>query len=605
MFRGGTRRLFVAALASMTTSGCSCLHGPVEKYPDGGQLVCDQGQVCGPGTYCYGGFCVLSADAGEDAGAIEAGPDASAADAGSDAGPDAGLDAGPDAGATDAGCAADAGTSGPSVQQWLATCAGGAVCIRDDLVTFSGKIAMPYAGSLSVRMSYGSAQRSEPIVVQADGSFSTTVDLQALPIAAGAGNVAVDLVASNGCGSVTQGQAAVAFTRIRWTVSVGNPATEEVTSSAYDSSAGAVYVGVSTISAGTIRALDPATGQERWRSQPVGALGQAPPVVGLGTIWFLDVLPGSPNTGRMQTLGFAGGGATVVCSKPLFSAPAPPALLRDSGGTANRAVAASHESASTDNLMAATSACDSWTSAGPYYSAVALFGPEAFVLEDKHGLRKFTYTSSFASPWYAPLSLGALDGPIAIDAAENVFVVALDGSAGVNIFATQGAAAFQPAPTALLPSGTLDYLPNSIIIGSSGDLILPAPSGRLWRVAPTPSAGPTAVGIIDPGYSFAAPLAVSSDPSGVSLYAASTSSQVFALDGQFNVVWRLALSSSPGGVAALNVATHVRGAATVSSLLINLVSGDLVAIAIDSPMDATAPWPRAFHDPANTSNVRY
>jgi alpha-tubulin suppressor-like RCC1 family protein len=58
-----------------------CLHGPVNNYPDGGQLVCDHGEACGIGTHCFEGFCVL-----DD-------PDASGpADAGSR--PDGGADSG-------------------------------------------------------------------------------------------------------------------------------------------------------------------------------------------------------------------------------------------------------------------------------------------------------------------------------------------------------------------------------------------------------------------------------------------------------------------------------------------------------------------------------
>lgn len=82
---------FVSLAAVVALAGC--LHGPVSTYPDGGQLVCDQGETCGPGTYCFQGFCVAIADAGS--------PPADAGDAGpSDGGPG---DAG-DAGHPDAAC---------------------------------------------------------------------------------------------------------------------------------------------------------------------------------------------------------------------------------------------------------------------------------------------------------------------------------------------------------------------------------------------------------------------------------------------------------------------------------------------------------------------
>lgn len=82
----------------------ACLRGPVEKYPDGGQLVCDRGEACGPGTVCFQGFCVLdSRDAGDpDSGA----PDAGNADGGADGGI---VDGGPDDGGPPDGAVPDAG----------------------------------------------------------------------------------------------------------------------------------------------------------------------------------------------------------------------------------------------------------------------------------------------------------------------------------------------------------------------------------------------------------------------------------------------------------------------------------------------------------------
>jgi hypothetical protein len=94
------RTIVVAAVLALA----ACLHGPLEKYPDGGQLVCDQGQACGPGTVCLQGFCVL-ADGGVpgDAGA----GDGWGYDAGVDAGQDGGSDGGADAGPCPAGCPSD------------------------------------------------------------------------------------------------------------------------------------------------------------------------------------------------------------------------------------------------------------------------------------------------------------------------------------------------------------------------------------------------------------------------------------------------------------------------------------------------------------------
>jgi hypothetical protein len=83
------------ALSAALLALAGCLHGPVTSYPDGGQLVCDQGEICGPGTHCYQGFCILDG-VGGDAGI----------DGGLDAGRDGGPDAGSDAGLPDAACVA-------------------------------------------------------------------------------------------------------------------------------------------------------------------------------------------------------------------------------------------------------------------------------------------------------------------------------------------------------------------------------------------------------------------------------------------------------------------------------------------------------------------
>lgn len=94
------RTIVIVALLAVV----ACLHGPVEKYPDGGQLVCDQGQVCGPGTVCLQGFCVQADGGGAtDAGAGDGGGPDAGVDGGQDGGPDGGADAGP----CPAGCPAD------------------------------------------------------------------------------------------------------------------------------------------------------------------------------------------------------------------------------------------------------------------------------------------------------------------------------------------------------------------------------------------------------------------------------------------------------------------------------------------------------------------
>jgi outer membrane protein assembly factor BamB len=131
---------------------------------------------------------------------------------------------------------------------------------------------------------------------------------------------------------------------------------------------------------------------------------------------------------------------------------------------------------------------------------------------------------------------------------------------------------------------------------ADGSSVLGDHSGMLRRYAKTGSAPWTTSAALSGSPRI--PLALGgSDPS---LLVTTSTGWVYAVkttDG--SVAWKQKLSAQP--LQTPNVWTEP-GAGTSTAYLAG-DDGTLYAIIVDGALDATAPWPKAFHDSQNTSNA--
>jgi hypothetical protein len=79
---------------------------------------------------------------------------------------------------------------------------------------------------------------------------------------------------------------------------------------------------------------------------------------------------------------------------------------------------------------------------------------------------------------------------------------------------------------------------------------------------------------------------------------------LYALDGSANEVWRTTLASA-AELRAGNIYTPPGQppGTVLSTAYFSATNGKLYAVIVDGELDASAPWPKAFHDPRNTNRA--
>jgi hypothetical protein len=137
---------------------------------------------------------------------------------------------------------------------------------------------------------------------------------------------------------------------------------------------------------------------------------------------------------------------------------------------------------------------------------------------------------------------------------------------------------------------------ESPIILSNGDVVVGDESGKLHRLASdgTPVWSPP----VDLGAPVHAPMALTGGP--IRFLVATADGRVHALDDGGAILWSGALTAGQA-LGAGNLYTPPGSA--ISTAYFGGADGVLYAVAVEGSLDTTAPWPKAWHDPRNTSRA--
>lgn len=184
--------------------------------------------------------------------------------------------------------------------------------------------------------------------------------------------------------------------------------------------------------------------------------------------------------------------------------------------------------------------------------------------------------------------------PLAVDAADNIWSVSQDAKLHKTapVLSTTLVATLSESPV------------DSPVILASGDVVVGDQRGTLVRV--TVSNGTIAWSKKlngDPGTNEAllAPLVLSGGSA--TLLVPTKTGVLYALDDSGNEVWRTALATG-AELRAGNIHTPAgQSGQVLSTAYFSATNGRLHAVIVDGQLDASAPWPKAFHDPRNTNRA--
>jgi hypothetical protein len=204
-------------------------------------------------------------------------------------------------------------------------------------------------------------------------------------------------------------------------------------------------------------------------------------------------------------------------------------------------------------------------------------------------VRSFAFDGAFTPKWTVEVGV-SVSAPLAIDGDGNVWTGSLD------------AKLVKTTPSDLSGSSTtFKTLPGSVVDSpvflAGGDIVVGDQSGALHRFTPT---GAQVWGV-EPNFGV---------PSRASLVLAGgdaalivpAGGKVVALRGDGTESWSNTLDI--GTLRAPNIYT-VPGQTgnAMSTVYLASSTGKLFAVIVDGQLDASAPWPKAFHDPKNTNRA--
>ncbi len=214
-------------------------------------------------------------------------------------------------------------------------------------------------------------------------------------------------------------------------------------------------------------------------------------------------------------------------------------------------------------------------------------------------VRAYTFNSALTAltPTWSSAIGPSVMAPLAVDGAGNIWT----GSLGATLSRTAPSDSEGKVTTvAPLPGSILD----SPVILSGGDVVVGDQSGTLLRVAPdgTVRWSRKLNGDAMTNEPLLAPL-VLADGSATLLVPTKTG-VLYALDGSGNEVWRTTLATG-AELRSGNIYTVPDQPAgqVLSTAYFPAANGKLFAVIVDGKLDATSPWPKAFHDPRNTNRA--
>jgi hypothetical protein len=416
----------------------------------------------------------------------------------------------------------------------------------------------------------------------AGSAWAGSIDLSALPFPALAREVVVTVRALDGARNPATLEAADRreVTRVRWTYDLGVLPTPPAVAANGD-----VVVGRAATS-DQLHVVTPG-GAKHWSLTIGSGTVTAPPSIGAEAIWV------GANDGKLYAVKLDGSGElsspTRTCTASGV-AKGPPAVLTAAGADV------AFGAFSSTQIVASTATSCAFSPIRDGYSAgvaVDLAG-NVVGITTKTGaasVRRFSWAGSAFEELWATAVGGTVAVTPAFDADGRILTVAQD--AGIDRTTTAGATA-----TLATLDGSID---DSPIVLAGGDVVVGDASGRLHRIAPDGTAAWDPP--VELGAPVHAPMALVGGPA--RLLVATSDGRLHALDADGAVLWAGDLT---GGMAlgAGNLWTPPACLAPetcTSTAYFAGADGKLYAVAIEGALDTAAPWPKAWHDPRNTSRA--
>jgi outer membrane protein assembly factor BamB len=453
----------------------------------------------------------------------------------------------------------------PAIDSVSIACA--APCTRDGAITVT-VAARDESRLAEVRASLDLDPGRSVVLARSGAVYTGQLELGQWPFPAFEKKVTVTVVAKDEAGNTkTQVEPdAATVTRLKWVYDAG--AALSPVAVADD---GAVYVGAGN------QLLKLVGGSKVW-SVPVGSYAVvAAPVIGTSAVF----------TGNQDGKVFAVSPDGAVLNGAGCSAAAAVVGLSVSGDMALA-------STSLGGITAADpkGACFSGTPLERSDVAPVLTGAGDAYLSSKSILRRLTFgTGIIVEKWFVsppPPTIGLMMmAPMAVDATDGIWTLSTDGKLNRT---TADGTTVTVRNTSWGESGPVILADGSLVVGDGSYRVLRirADGTDVWTTPPT---------LDQPSLTA---LALTGSDAG--LIVPTTSGQIYALrpsDGA--VLW----SGSIGAVPLVSQVPNINALpGTPFSLAYFPASdGKLYAVVLDGKLDASAPWPKAFHDARNTGNA--
>jgi hypothetical protein len=464
----------------------------------------------------------------------------------------------------------------PVVSGVTVTCP--APCLRDSSLQVVATITDD-AEVLDAQVTLGLG--GPPVAMRRAGAvFTANVDLAAQPFELFDTDLVVTVVARDGArNAVSAGAAPQHVTRLRWTYDGGAPMTSPAVMSD-----GTVVVGLTKTSS-QVLAVN-ADGTKRWEVTAGTGVISAAPAIGERAIWigsedfnlYAVKLDGSgllSNVG-VNTFGQIKGGVAV-----LSGANEEWAFVAAGNGyvgvTSSVASDRYYLSTSSKFTTAPVVSAD-----GRIHAATDTIAATLLTFTFKQDTTLLQASSSATAGMYVSV-------PTAMDAGGNVWTCSQDASVWRTTVLDASAVSTTIATLA-------DAAADSPIILANGDVVVGDQSGKLHRISPAGAAMWSTEPVL--GGSVLAPMALTGGSA--RFIVPNDAGSIFAVRDDGTVAWSKELDGTV--LRAGNIYTS-SPTATLSTAYLTGSNGKLYAVIVDGKLDGAAPWPKAFHDPANTNRA--
>lgn len=473
-------------------------------------------------------------------------------------------------------------TTPPAISASSMTCSA-SPCLRDSVLTVIATVADDSYGNAmgAVQVVFDELDPTHPRtltrVSPTGNEYRLEVPLTDLAFPYFTHSVSASITAADEAGNKAQLKAltAIDVTRAKWSLSLPGPTGTFGLSTPTVASDGRIVL---TGADGALHFVTKA-GAEAAAPISIGSAVNGPPAIGAGAIW----LAGQDGALRKRALADGVAIALTDCTfpgaTPLIG---PPLILGDralvvSAGM-NALVARSSNSCAPADLPSAARSPAAADSAGHVVVAVGSSLSQYVV----------TPVSTLSNAWPsvpAP-SVGNVSEPLALDSENGIWTTAASGL--VSRTTSVGLASQVSSAPSISSTGSIILSDGSAVIADNGGSVR-----RFMRDGTTPwTTNPVVVG--QPRI----PLALGgAEPS---LLVPTSDGWVYVLkQSTGELLWSTKLGSP--ALQPANVWTEP--SAKTSTAYLASANGMLYAVIVDGSLDTSAPWPKAYHDPQNTSNA--